>query len=52
MRKNKVLCIIPARGGSKGINLKICKIDGKPLILRYKCSTKKQGNRRHIRFNR
>ena len=23
--KNKVLCIIPARGGSKGIKLKICK---------------------------
>ena len=31
--KKKVLCIIPARGGSKGLKLKnLRKINGKPLI--------------------
>ena len=33
MKKNKVICIIPARGGSKGLKLKnLRKICGKPLI--------------------
>ena len=32
--KKKTLCIIPARGGSKGLKGKnIQKVDGKPLIF-------------------
>ena len=33
MKKNKIICIIPARGGSKGLkNKNIRNVDGHPLI--------------------
>ena len=32
MGKKKIICIILARGGSKGLKKKFKKINGKPLI--------------------
>ena len=43
-KKFKVLCIIPARGGSKGIKLKnLTKIGNRPLIYYPIIAAKKSG---------
>lgn len=44
MNKKKIICIIPARGGSKSIKLKnLKKVSGKPLIYYPISSAKKSG---------